>query len=117
MTALRLLIGGREYDLACDDGQESHLKNIARTLDQRVRTLSEALGKPTESQLMLLAALMLTDELQDAQKEVEQLRHDIQNSSQSFERNKQIELENAIALTINNIADRIETIAGELERV
>lgn len=117
MTALRLLIGGREYDLACDDGQETHLKNIARTLDQRVRTLGEALGKPTESQLMILAALMLTDELQDAKKEVEQLRHDIQNSSQSFERNKQIELENAIALTINNIADRIETIAGELERV
>ncbi len=117
MTALRLLIGGREYDLACDDGQETHLKNIARTLDQRVRGLSEALGKPTESQLMILAALMLTDELQDTKKEVEQLRHDIQNSSQSFERNKQIELENAIALTINNIADRIETIAGELERV
>lgn len=117
MTALRLLIGGREYDLACDDGQEAHLKNLARMLDQRLRTLSEALGKPSESQLMILAALMLADELQDARKELDALRHDVQNSSHSFERNKQIELENAIALTIHNIADRIETIAGELERV
>lgn len=117
MSALRLLIGGREYDIACDDGQESHLKNIARALDSRVRALSETLGRPSEGQLLMLAALMLTDELQDARREVEQLRHDIQHSSQSFERNKQIELENAIALTIHNIADRIETIAGELERV
>jgi cell division protein ZapA len=117
MSALRLLIGGREYDVACDDGQETHLKSIAKNLDARVRTLSEALGKPTEGQLLMLTSLMLTDELQDAKKELEQLRSDIQNSSQSFERNKQIELENAIALTIHNIADRIETIAGELERV
>jgi cell division protein ZapA len=117
MTALRLLIGGREYDVACDDGQESHLKNLAKTLDSRVRTLSEALGKPSEGQLLMLASLMLTDELHDAKREVEHLRQDIQHSSQSFERNKQIELEGAIALTIHNIADRIETIAGELERV
>ncbi len=116
MTALRLLIGGREYDVACDDGQEPHLRNLAKMLDQRVRTLSEALGRPSEGQLLMLASLMLTDELHDAKREVEQLRNDIQNSSQSFERNKQIELENAIALTINNIADRIETIADELKK-
>ena len=115
MSALRLLIGGREYDVACDDGQEGHLRNIARLLDQRVRGLSESLGRPSEGQLLMLASLMLTDELHDAKREVEQLRNDIQHSSQSFERNKQIELENAIALTIHNIADRIETIASELE--
>lgn len=117
MTALRLLIGGREYDIACDDGQENHLKGLAKTLDSRVRTLAESMGKPTESQLMMIASLMLMDELQDAKIENDQLRHDIRNSSHSFERNKQIELENAITLTIHNIADRIETIAGELESV
>lgn len=117
MSALRLLIGGREYDVACDDGQEAHVKVLAKALDARVRTLSEAMGKPSEGQLLMLISLMLSDELQDTKKEVEQLRHDIAHSSQSFERNKQIELENAIALTIHNIADRIETIAGELERV
>ena len=118
MTALRLLIGGREYDVACDDGQEPHLKNIARQLDQRVRALGEALGTPGESQQMLaFVALMLTDELQEAKRELEALRSDIQNSSHSFERNKQIELESAIALTIHNIADRVEAIAGALESV
>lgn len=117
MAELRLLIGGREYDLACDDGQEVHLRNLARSLDHRLRQLSEAVGKTSESQLLVLAALMLTDELQDTTDESTQLRSDIQNSSHSFERNKQIELENAIAQTINNIAERIETIATELEHV
>lgn len=117
MSELRLLIGGREYDLACNDGEEGHLRNLARTLDGRLRALSESVGKASESQLLILVALMLMDELQDAKNSNEQLRHDIQYSSQSFERNKQIELENAIALTINNISDRIDAIAAELERV
>jgi cell division protein ZapA len=117
MTAQRIMIAGREYDVSCDDGQEAHLKALAKTLDNRARKLSEAMGKPGESQLLMLCALTLTDELQDALKAQEQLRHDIHHSSQSFETNKQIELENIITATIHDIAGRIEAIAEELERV
>jgi len=117
MTTLRITIAGHDYDVACDDGQEMHLKALARTLDTRARALSEPFGKPDEAQLLMLTALMLTDELQDATRALEQLRHDIHHSSQSFETNKQIELENAVTSTIHDIASRIEAIAGQLERV
>ncbi len=117
MTAVRLMIGGRDYDVACDDGQENHLRQLGRALDQRIREIVGAPGQIPETQSLLLAALTLMDELQDTSQEREQLRYDIQHSSQSFEQNKQIELGNAVAATIHSIADRMEAIAEELERV
>ncbi len=117
MTALSVTIANRDYDIACDDGQEGHLKQLAKLLDARIRTFGDPSSKIPESQLLILAALMLTDELQDTLRERDQLRSEILTSSQSFEQNKQIELENAVAATISDIADRIEAIAGQLERV
>ncbi len=117
MPALRITIGGRECQVACDEGQESHLKHLARLLDERLSGLGAGPGKGNDAQLLMLAGLMLTDELEDAKRELTQLRNDIHNSSQSFETNKQIELEAAIAATIHDIASRVEAIAGELERV
>jgi cell division protein ZapA len=116
MSALRILIGGREYQVACDDGEEGRLKNLAKLLDERVRLLGGGSGKVSDTQAMMLAGLMLTDELEDAKRELTSLRSDIQNSSHSFETNKQIELESAIATTIHDIASRVEAIAGELEQ-
>lgn len=117
MTTVRVMIAGRDYEVACDDGQETYLRGLAKQLDDRAQRLSKSLGKPGEAQLLLLAALTLTDELQDATRELTQCKHDILHSSQSFEMNKQIELETAIAGTINDIASRIESIAHELEKV
>jgi cell division protein ZapA len=117
MTALRILIGGRECQVACDDGQEDHLRHLARQLDERLRELGTNTGKGADPQLLMLVALMLTDELEDTKRELSHLRNDIRHSSQSFEANKQIELENAITATIHDIASRVEAIAGELEAV
>lgn len=116
MATVRVLIGGRDYEVACDNGQEGHLRHLAHELDQRVRGIGNAMGRPADPQLLMLAALMLTDELEESKREATQLRYDIQNSSHSFEQNKQIELENAIAATIHDIASRIESIADQLDR-
>ena len=116
MSSVRIFIAGREYQVACDDGQEIHLKSLAHLLDERVRGLGGGMGKISEPQVMMLAGLMLTDELEDAKRELTHLRSDIRNSSQSFETNKQIEIESTIATTIHDIAARVEAIAGELEK-
>lgn len=117
MPALRITIGGRECQVACDEGQESHLKHLARLLDERLTGLGSSGARANDPQLMMLAGLMLTDELEDTRRELNILRSEIRNNSQSFEVNKQIELENAVAATIHDIASRVEAIAGELEKV
>jgi cell division protein ZapA len=118
MTVLRITVARHDYEIFCDDGQENHLKSLARLLDARMRTLGgELIGKTPDSQLLLLAALTLTDELQDRTRELEQLRNAVLHSSQAFEENKQIEIESKVAATLNHIASRIEAIAEELEGV
>jgi cell division protein ZapA len=114
MSSLRITVGGREYQVACDDGEEGRLKNLARLLDERVKLLGA--GRINDSQVMMLAGLMLIDELEDTRRELGQLKNEIHNSSQSFETSKQIELEGVIASTLHDIASRVESIVGELEK-
>ena len=115
MSSVKVIIGGRECQVACDDGQEEHLKKLAKLLDERLKGLGSGTGR-NEAQLMMLAALMLTDETEDQKRELSQVRSEVRYTSQSFETNKQIEMEGAIAATIHDIAARVEAIASELEK-
>jgi len=60
-------IGGRGYPLACRDGEESHLVDLAAMLDHKTHELG-ALGTMSEARLLLMAGLLLADELFDVRK-------------------------------------------------
>lgn len=61
MADVRLTICGRQYDIHCADGQETHLTQLAATVDAKARTV----GGGTEARQLLFAALMLADEAQE----------------------------------------------------
>ncbi len=66
MAQVDLMINGRSYSVACGDGQESHIKKLAADIDSRVHQLAEQLGAVGEARLLVMAALLMADELQDA---------------------------------------------------
>ncbi len=66
MAQVRLSINGRNYEVACDDGQEEHLARLAAYIDQRVRELSGVVGQVGESRLLVMASLLIADELHDS---------------------------------------------------
>lgn len=66
VARVELTIRGRRHDLICDDGQEEHLRYLAAQLDQRLGNLTEQAGNLPETRLLVMAALMLVDELEDA---------------------------------------------------
>jgi cell division protein ZapA len=115
MAGVTVKIHGRDYRVACDDGQEDHVKKLARELDERVSGLAKQAGAVQETQLLVLTSLILTDELQDTRIELTKLRCQMENTSQSHERNKMVEMEKILSNTINEIAGRIEKIAGQIE--
>lgn len=101
MATLTILVNGRQYSLACDDGQEEHLRRLADEVDERARSLTSRMnGQATEVMGLLLASLTLADEL------IETKRKTIP---------KEVYNEDAVAQTINEIAARIENIADSLE--
>lgn len=61
MSNVNLTIGGRSFTLACADGQEGHVENLGRLIDEKVAAAG-AVGQ-TETRMLLFAAIMLADEV------------------------------------------------------
>ena len=65
MAKVDISINGRVYAVACDEGQEGRVRDLAGMMESRVRQLTGAspVGSFGETQILVLAALMLADEL------------------------------------------------------
>jgi cell division protein ZapA len=58
-------IGGRSYTLSCRDGDENHLSELGSGIAEKAESLTRSLGPMSEARLLLMAALMVADELHD----------------------------------------------------
>lgn len=61
MPEIKVTIGGRSYDVACQEGQEHFLQSAAQALDTEAQVLGNQLGRMPESRMLLMAGLMLAD--------------------------------------------------------
>lgn len=66
MAQLTVQVNGKPYIVGCEDGEEAHLKALAALIDAKVREAAPGAGQLGETRLMLLGALMLADELSEA---------------------------------------------------
>lgn len=122
MATVPVHINGREFQLACEDGQEELLIALAQEVDDRVRGLSRAMPGANESVLLLLAAVTLADELSDERRTVRRLQAE-RNQVQNHQENQELqegqarltEMEAAMAGTLKEVSERIERIARQLK--
>ncbi|HSO42675.1 MAG TPA: cell division protein ZapA [Rhodospirillales bacterium] len=116
MGLVSVSLNGRPYDIACDDGQEGHVAYLADVLNSRVTALAETVGQVGESRLLLLAGLLVADELVEARNKLDQLsRSGAAEGSEpgAFTASGLTEAE--LAEMINGLAQRIEEIAERLK--
>jgi cell division protein ZapA len=66
MPLVNVMVNTRAYTIACDDGEEAHLKELAAHVDEKVRELAGSVGQVGDQKLLLMAAVLITDELFDA---------------------------------------------------
>ncbi len=66
MAQVEVTINGRGYTVACEAGQEGHLAKLAATLDTHVTELAGAVGQLGDARLLVMAGLLLADELEEA---------------------------------------------------
>ncbi|WP_158964046.1 cell division protein ZapA [Chachezhania sediminis] len=74
MPEVTIQIGGRDFDVACQPGEESFLKSAAKMLDDEAQVLADQLGRMPEARMLLMAGLLLADKtaaVEDRIKEVE----------------------------------------------
>lgn len=65
MGQVTIAVGGRQYSLVCGDGEEHQLRNLAAYVDEKVEALSASLGRISESRMLLMASLLIADELME----------------------------------------------------
>ena len=68
MAEVNIRINDQDYKIACDDGQEQHLASLASYLDSKIRELITRVGQVGESRLLVMACLLITDELLESKK-------------------------------------------------
>ena len=56
------MVNGRAYTIACDDGEEAHLKDLATHVDAKAREVLGSVGQVGDSRMLLMAALLIADE-------------------------------------------------------
>ncbi|MEH3107956.1 MAG: cell division protein ZapA [Sphingomonas fennica] len=66
MAQVELRIGGRAHEIACRDGEEARLLELAAIVDEKMSAAGRALGGMNETRRLVVAAIMLADELAEA---------------------------------------------------
>lgn len=72
MAQVRLVVGGRHYQVACQDGGEAHLAKLAGRIDAKITEVQRSMGGVDEPRQLLFAALLLADEITDLRQALEQ---------------------------------------------
>jgi cell division protein ZapA len=117
MATVTVSINGRNYRMACDDGQEEHLGRLARELDQRIAQLRSDFGEIGDMRLTVMAALTIADELSEQRAQMRRLEdelaalHDARVAAADHARTT----ERAIAAAFSSAAERIEKLAKALD--
>jgi cell division protein ZapA len=81
MGQVSVPVNGRSYAITCDDGQETRIRRLAQYVDAKVAQFVGSVGQVGEARLLLLAALVIADELSDANDALERERSHAENTS------------------------------------
>jgi cell division protein ZapA len=104
MPQVSITINGRAYPVACDEGEEERIRELARMIDSKVAGFARQVGQAGEARLLVLAALVLADELAEANETARRLGTPQVATGDA-----------AVATSVNRLVQRIEAVAARLE--
>ena len=126
MPEVEINIGGRAFEVACQEGEEHYLHTAAALLDKEAGTLSSQIGRLPEARMLLMAGLMLADKtaghddkmrdmkarLDDAQSELDKLKS---APPPEPEQVKVAVVPDSVTDSLAELAARAEALAAEVE--
>ena len=118
MSHINVTINGRQYRMACEEGQEVRLLKLAESLESRVESLRGKFGEIGDARLTVMAALTACDELLDAGQRLRQLEEEVRElrSVRAVSADRARVTQTAVANALNSAADRIERTTQILNR-
>ena len=118
MSHINVTINGRQYRMACEEGQEARLLRLAESLESRIGNLRGKFGEIGDARLTVMAALTVCDELVDANNRIRGLEEELDALRNvrvvAADRARMTQI--AVANALNSAADRIEKTTQVLNR-
>ena len=109
MAVVEIQLGRRNYQLACDDGQEEHLKRLASSISLRLQELSSVAEGTSDAMLLVMTALTMQDDLNEALKK--------SGNGKAVDRKTiEAEIDDAVAEAVTTIAEYVENLAERFEQ-
>jgi cell division protein ZapA len=109
MGDVTITLNGRTYRLECGEGEEAHLIALAEYFSGHVETMKKKFGQVGDDRLILMAALMVTDELSELKRQVQELK----TTNVELRRDRTV-AEDMAAAAIGTASDRLESLNERL---
>jgi len=107
MPTVTIALNGRNFDIACGEGEEPRVLELGGEIRRRMENLTRTTGSMSEGMVFVMTALLLADELDQKKREAAKLRDEGREAS--------LKREVALADTIEALAARVETLAARVE--
>jgi len=118
MVQVSVTINGRQFRMACEEGEEAHLMQLAEELDRRIVKLRARFGEIGDTRLTVMAALAIADELSEVQEKLRRLEPELatlqEASVVSADRTQATQA--AVVAALNAAAERIENLTRQLNQ-
>jgi len=115
MAQVTVRINGYSYTVGCQDGEEDHLLAMAGEVDQRIESLKAAAGQSGESRMLVMAALLMADDLFEMNKALTEAQKQADAAAKAAAQAAQTAGDPRLERRLTRLAKRAEEIAAGLE--
>ncbi len=126
MPEVTITIGGRQFEVACQEGEENYLHTAAKMLDDEAQVLSDQVGRMPEARMLLMAGLLLADKTASVEDRIKDVQATLAEREAELEglRNaaapepERVEVPvvpDTVKDTLAELAARAEALAGQVQ--
>jgi cell division protein ZapA len=118
MNHINVTLNGRQYRMACEEGQELRLLKLAESFESRIQDLRGKFGEIGDARLTVMAALTVCDELLDVSSRIPSLEQELEElrGVRAAAADRARATQSAVANALNSAAERIEKTTQVLNR-
>jgi cell division protein ZapA len=118
MPQVSVTINGRQFRMACENGEEARVTNLAADLDARIATLRTRFGEIGDTRLTVMAALAVADELAEVKEKLARLEPELATLQEAsvISADRAQATQAAVVAALNAAAERIESLTKRLNQ-
>jgi cell division protein ZapA len=116
--SVTVTINGRQFRMACEEGQEERLRALAKDLDDRIVAFRGQFGEIGDARLTVMAALMIADNLAEADRKLKHVEGELAalQEARAAAADHAQATQSALVAAFTSAAERIEGMAKKLSQ-